>query len=63
MKEQWTVWYTASDTGRTVKVGTYATTTGADTALEVIFHNDNITVCGIAACGIIHGTKVPSSTN
>ena len=63
MKEQWTVWYTASDTGRTVKVGTYATPTGADTALEGIFHNDNITECGIAACGIIHWTKVPSSTN
>ena len=61
MKEQWTVWYTASDTGRTVKVGTYATTTGADMALEGIFHNDNITECGIAACGIIHGTKVPTN--
>ena len=61
MKEQWTVWYTASDTGHTHKVGTYATTTGADTALEAIFQNDKITECGIATCGIVHGTKVPTN--
>ena len=51
----WTVWYTDTETGKDVHVGTYKTVTGADTALEAIFRNDKITERGIAACGINHG--------
>ncbi len=58
MNELWTVWYTPSDTGKRVKIGTYKTTTAADTALEAIFQNDKITERGIAECGITHGTKI-----
>jgi hypothetical protein len=51
----WTVWYTDTETGKDVHVGTYKTTTAADTALYNIFQTDRITERGIANASITHG--------